>query len=67
MTKLATYADPSAPMILRLEGNIFRLNNKIVALKRQYDIPWDEDDLVDGRCTVNDIRFQNLPESHVEI
>ena len=52
-------------MMLRLEGEIVRLNNKIVELKRKYNIPWDEDDLVSGRCTVNDIRTQHQQEVYI--
>ena len=55
MTKTAVYADSASPVILRLEGSILRLINKIIALKQQYNIPWDEDDLIEGRCTAKDI------------
>ena len=58
--KIPVYANSDTPTIIRLEGEVRKLNNKIRNLKMKHDIPWDDDDLIEGRCTLSEFRAQEV-------
>jgi glycerol-3-phosphate responsive antiterminator len=64
--RIPTYSSPEAPNILRLEGKILKLNKIIRELKINNNIPWDHEDLVEGRCKVEEFRFQQETEVYVD-
>ena len=50
--------------MLKNEAEIQRLHSRIRNIKLSYDIPWDEEDLMFGICTINEIRRQSrYPEN----